>query len=62
MEISKLKGPHIYQNSFILQCHHQINSDLIAEMMLIIMKIDISTSVAAIQATWIWIMDMTSHI
>jgi len=48
-EISKLKGLHTCQNSFVLQCHRQIDLNLITEVMLTITKRELSTSVATIQ-------------
>jgi hypothetical protein len=50
-EISKLKGLHTCQNSFVLQRHRQIDLGLITEVMLTITKRELSTSVATIQGT-----------
>jgi hypothetical protein len=50
-EISRLKGPHACQNPLILQHHCLIDYDLIDEVMLIIVKANISMNVANIQAS-----------
>ena len=48
--ISKMKDKHSCRNPLILQHHRQIDSDLIAEVMLTIVKQDINISVASIQS------------
>jgi hypothetical protein len=50
-EISRLKGPHAYQNPLILQHHCLIDYDLIDEVMLIIVKANINMNVANIQVS-----------
>jgi hypothetical protein len=47
-KIEKLKGSRTCHNPFILQRHRQIDLDLIAEVMLTIVKMDLSTSVTMI--------------
>jgi len=49
--IVKMKDQHRCRNPLVLQSHHQIDSDLIAEVMLPIVKDDINISVASIQST-----------
>ena len=48
--ISKMADKHLCWNSLVLQNHCQIDSDLIAEVMLTIVKQDINISVASIQS------------
>jgi phage-related protein len=49
MEISKFKRPHTCQKSFYFATPYHIDSDLIVEVMLTIVKRKLSTSVATIQ-------------
>jgi hypothetical protein len=44
-----LKGPHTYWNPLVLYCHRHIDSNLIINVMLTIVKIKLSMSVATIQ-------------
>jgi hypothetical protein len=50
-EILKLKEPHTCNNSMVMQAHHWIDSDFIANMMLTIVKAKISIKIVTIQAT-----------
>ena len=48
-EISKLKEPHTSHNPIVMQAHHQSDSDFVSNMMLTIVKAEISIKIATIQ-------------
>ena len=48
-EISKLKKPHTCHNLIVMQAHRQIDSDFVSNMMLTIVKAEISIKITTIQ-------------
>ena len=50
-EISKLKEPHTCHNRIVMKAHRQIDSDFVSNMMLTMVKAEISIKIATIKTT-----------